>query len=131
MIKLAQKAKDYFLRKAAEKRAEYVARYAFFELQFDFIHREIVHHKYKHQVELALIYEEATNDALGGLVRTGADLATVWGEQRACELLTHAGLVEGEDFFVGSYVNDEVVYFGVLMVQLKDPKWIMFLKLAF
>lgn len=131
MIKLAQKAKDYFARKDAERRAAYVARYAFNELQFHFLHREITHFKFKHQVEVALSYDSSLDDPLLSLLRTGSEKAVVWGEQRAREILTQANLREGEDFFVGSYINDEIIYFGVLMVQLRDPKWVMVLKLAF
>ncbi len=106
----------------SELRTSYAKAHAFNELQFDFIHKPIRHHRYKHQIEIAIDSSLEKRDIIPSLQHA---------EQKAREILSIDPHKEDRDFFVNTYINDEVIYLGVLLVQVKDPKWIMILRLAF
>jgi len=132
MIRITQKVKDYFQKRKAVSLAEYIDTYKFDELQFDFIHREINHPIYTCQAELVVDERFYVHPGhLTVFLTEESREANQNAELHAREILSRAELKEGKDFFVGSYVNDEILSFGVLMVQAKDPKTIMILKLAF
>lgn len=123
MISISQAVKNYLARKRAEECAAYVERYAFNVLQFEYICEPIKHHKFKHQIEISI--------GTSSLFRKDVDHDLAWAVSEARRILTQEDHKEDRDFFIGSYVNEEIIDFGVLLVQVKDPKWAMILKLAF
>lgn len=126
-----ERIREYLRKRKDEKRQLYIARYSFDELQFDFIHRNIDHPKFKHQAEFALHPTSDDWDLLADLVDVQSKYLSITAENKAREFFVGLGLKENKDFFVGHYINGELFYFGVLMIQVKDPKWIMMFKLVF
>jgi hypothetical protein len=131
MTQLLSRIRNYFEARKKEKRALYIARYSFDQLDFGFIHRPIDHPKYTYQAEFALHPDITEHDPLAGFFETRSQALAIYTESKARQFFTGLGLIEDKDFFVGTYVTGELFYHGVLMIQVKDPKWIMMFKLVF